>query len=273
MNKDQQIIDEFGQEWSRFSYDKFDDDALEKNFQQYFSIFPWESLPAQSEGFDMGCGSGRWAKFVAPIVGRLNCVEPSQAIEVARKNLKKYKNVYFFKETSDICSISPKSQDFGYCLGVLHHIPDTQAALADCAKLLKPGAPFLLYIYYNFDNKPWWYKSIWKASDYIRYCICRLPARIKKTVCEIVAAMVYLPLARASFLLNKMGVNTSNLPLSDYKEKPFYQMRNDALDRFGTRLEKRFSKAEITKFLKEAGLERIKFSDSPPYWCAVAFKT
>ena len=82
-----------------------------------------------------------------------------------------------------------------------------------------------------------------------------------------------LPLARASLLLHKIGVNTINIPLSDYKDKSFYQIRNDALDRFGTRLEQRFSKEEITKLLEVTGFERIKFSNSPPYWCAVAFKT
>lgn len=273
MNKDQKVIDEFGQEWSRFSYEQFNIDTLEKNFQQYFDIFPWRVLAAQSEGFDMGSGSGRWARFVAPKVGRLNCVEPSQAIEVARQALRHNENVYFYNETSDTCSIAHKSQDFGYCLGVLHHIPDTRAALADCAKLLKPGAPFLLYLYYNFDNKPCWYQSVWKVSDYIRSVICRLPARFKKAICEIIAVSVYLPLARASLLLHKIGVNTINIPLSDYKDKSFYQIRNDALDRFGTRLEQRFSKEEITKLLELTGFERIQFSDSPPYWCAVAFKT
>ncbi len=35
----------------------------------------------------MGCGSGRWARWVAPKVGRLHCIDPSIAIDVARKNL------------------------------------------------------------------------------------------------------------------------------------------------------------------------------------------
>jgi len=56
-------------------------------FKQYFAIFPWYILPASAEGFDMGCGSGRWAKFVAPKVFRLNCIDPSKAIHVAKKCL------------------------------------------------------------------------------------------------------------------------------------------------------------------------------------------
>ena len=33
----------------------------------------------------MGCGSGRWAQFVAPRVKKLFCIDPSEAINVAKK--------------------------------------------------------------------------------------------------------------------------------------------------------------------------------------------
>ena len=46
------------------------------------------------------------------------------------------------------------TMDFGYSIGVLHHIPNTQLALNDCSRKLKSGAPFLVYIYYAFDNQP-----------------------------------------------------------------------------------------------------------------------
>ena len=42
-------------------------------------------------------------------------------------------------------------------------------------------------------------------------------------------------------------------------------MRTDVRDRFGTPLEKRFSKKQITKMLKKSGLENIKFSDNEPF--------
>jgi hypothetical protein len=48
---------------------------------------------------------------------------------------------------------------------------------------------------------------------------------------------------------------------------------NDALDRFVTQLEQRFTKLQITKMMQDAGLENIQFSDAMPYWCAVGFKS
>ena len=272
MNKDKEIIKDFGDEWKEYDYTAFNTKKLTENFEQYFCIFPWEKLPKHSVGFDMGCGSGRWAKLVAPKVGFLNCVEPSGAIEVAKKNLEEFKNIAFYKQTTETCTIEPLSQDFGYCLGVLHHITDTENALLDCAKLLKSKAPILLYLYYNFENRPLWFKVIWECSDLFRRLISILPFKIKKFICEIIAVSVYWPLARLARFAEKLGINYAQIPLADYRQKPLYQMRNDSLDRFGTKLEKRFSKRQIKDMLNSAGFVNIRFSDQTPYWCCVAFK-
>ena len=61
----------------------------------------------------------------------------------------------------------------------------------------------------------------------------------------------------------------SNIPLSTYRHLSFYSMRTDALDRFGTRLEQRFTKEQVQKMMETAGLEDIIFSHEEPYWCAV----
>ena len=130
------------------------DDEVMKVFNEYFAVFPWSMLPENAEGFDVGCGSGRWARCVAPKVGRLHCVDPSNAIEVAKVNLSRKDNVGFHRSSVDGESLPPSSQDFEYSSGVLHHVPHTAAAIRSCVDMLKPGAPLLLYLYYSFDNRP-----------------------------------------------------------------------------------------------------------------------
>src|SRR5690606_41790929 len=61
----------------------------------YFSIFPWSQLPSNAVGFDLGCGSGRWAKLVAPKVGTLHLIDPSSALTVAKRNLLQMNNCVF----------------------------------------------------------------------------------------------------------------------------------------------------------------------------------
>ncbi len=162
--------------------------------------------------------------------------------------------------------------DFGYSLGVLHHIPGTFQGLRSCVEKLKPGAPFLAYLYYAFDNKPVWFKWVWKITDMLRSGISRLPFTFKLFVSQLIALFVYYPLARSSLLLAKKGFNVDNLPLSQYRNMSFYTMRTDALDRFGTRLEKRFTKNQIVEMFERAGLDHVVISDEMPYWCAIGYK-
>jgi len=61
-------------------------------------------------------------------------------------------------------------------------------------------------------------------------------------------------------------------PLAYYRDKSFYTMRTDALDRFGTRLEQRFTRDQISGFLSAAGFCQVEFSRHVPYWVAVARK-
>jgi ubiquinone/menaquinone biosynthesis C-methylase UbiE len=271
-NVDWEVVKDFGVEWEEFQFSEHNNKVLHKAWEQYFNIFPWDAISKNSNGFDMGCGSGRWAQFVAPKVGKLSCIDPSSAIEVAKKNLSTFENVQYFNETSNSCSLDDNSQDFGYCLGVLHHIPNTQDGIYDCAKKLKSGAPFLLYLYYNLEDKPLLFKFIWRLADIIRKAICNLPTKLKKVVCNIIAVTVYFPLAKLSKLLEKIGLSVNMIPLSDYRDKSFYIMKNDALDRFGTKLEQRFSRAQITNMLENAGFERIIFSEHTPFWTCISYK-
>ena len=270
-NIDSKTVSGFGDEWSRFDQTGMSDEDAERLFEGYFSVFPWSVLPKNAMGFDLGCGSGRWAKFVAPRVGKLHCIDPSVAIEVARKNLRALANCEFHQAGVDDLPISDHSMDFGYSLGVLHHIPDTRAGLAVCVTKLKPGAPFLLYLYYAFDNRPVWFRALWRVSDLTRTVVSRMPHGMRYATSQVFAALIYWPLARAAKLFEALGFSVSNLPLSAYRDCGFYVMRTDALDRFGTRLEQRFTKADIKLMMESAGLENIKFRDDTPFWCAVGY--
>ena len=272
-NIDKQVVDDFGEEWSKFTQSSISEEDLKSSWDQYFSIFPFDELGSSAEGFDMGCGSGRWAKFVAEKVHSLNCIDPREkALEVAQKNLSNFSNISFFNASVSDETLKSNSQDFGYCLGVLHHIPDTYEGVKACAKLLKKDAPFLLYLYYNFENRPFLFKTIWKMSDIFRRFCSSMPTKIKIFLTTMIACLIYLPLARIALISEKIGINVNNFPLNDYRLKDFYFMKTDALDRFGTRLEKRFSKDEITKMLKDAGFKDIIFSNKMPMWVCISRK-
>jgi len=266
------VITDFGQEWMRFDQAALTQAEREAIFSMYFSIFPWDALPKGAIGFDVGCGSGRWAALVAPRVGHLYCIDPSNAIEVASRTLQLEPNCTVLRATVEELPFRNGSMDFGYSIGVLHHVRDPREALRAAVVKLKSGAPFLMYVYYALENRPVWFRFMWWLTDGMRRWISRWPSAYKHVFADSVAFLVYLPLARMAWLMERLGLQSKHLPLNAYSERSFYVMRTDALDRFGTKVEKRFTQAEIRAIMQDAGLERIVFRSEQPYWCAVGFK-
>lgn len=273
INADKKVVLDFGAEWARFDQSELTPEQGLSMFDDYFRVFPWHQLPDDAIGMDVGCGSGRWALFIAPKVGKLFCIDASSvALDVARHNLRDYSNIEFHLASVESLPVPDGSMDFAYSLGVLHHVPETAAAVKSVARILKPGAPVLLYLYYAFDNRPFWFKMLWQVSDMFRRMISGLPTGGKHLVCEIIAGCVYWPVARLGYHLNKFKKMPASWPLAYYRDKSFYSMRTDALDRFGTRLEKRFTQEQIRAYMLAAGLTGIVFSDQAPFWCVVGYK-
>ncbi len=274
-NADKPTVEGFGREWSTFtqSDEQFSAEERQRIFDGYFSIFPWQTLPPHAAGADIGCGSGRWAKLVAPKVGTLHAVDASaDVLAVARQNLGVLPNVRFHHASVAVLPFADGELDFAYSLGVLHHVPDTAGAIRDVAAKLKTSAPFLIYLYYAFDNRSALFRAVWMASNLVRIVLSRLPYALQIAATTLIAATVYWPLARAAGLLERLGLMPRSWPLAFYRRHSFYVMRTDAFDRFCTRLEQRFTRVQISEMLHAAGFVDIRFSDAEPYWVAIATK-
>jgi SAM-dependent methyltransferase len=272
-NADASTVAGFGDEWSRFDQSALSAEEHAELFDKYFHLVQWDALPPGAQGFDLGCGSGRWARGVAPRIGTLHLIDASaDALAVARRNLSAQGNCEFHHASVDAMPIPEGSMDFGYSLGVLHHVPDTAAGLRACVSRLKIGAPFVLYLYYAFDNRPAWFRAVWRVSDAMRQGISRMPMPVRYAMSQAIAAAVYWPLARTAAVLERTGADVAAFPLSFYRDRSFYTMRTDALDRFGTRLEQRFTRAGMQTMMERAGLDRIRFSDRAPFWVAIGHR-
>jgi SAM-dependent methyltransferase len=270
-NLDQQVIDSFGHEWAAFDYAESEtDDALDSQFSAYCTQLDLTQFNSKSSvAADFGAGSGRWASRLLPHFSLVYALEPSDgANKVLKNKFSKESRMTILQETVGANSIPAGSLDLAMSLGVLHHIPDTGLAIKDVASKIKSGGAFLCYLYYKLENKPLYYRGLFWASNSLRWVISRLPYALRKLIARVIAALIYLPLARTAKLLSSAGKNVSNFPLHHYANMPFVMLQNDALDRFGTRLEQRFSKKEITEMLGNADfdLSTLKFSDGEPFW-------
>jgi SAM-dependent methyltransferase len=265
---DTNTVDGFGFEWSVYDQEDRDPESIQRSFDRYFVQFPWSELPDGALGLDVGCGSGRWSERVAARGHRTIGLDAApEALAVAARRLAPGTLV---NGSAVELPMRADSVDFAFSLGVLHHLPDTDGALREIRRVLRPGAPFLVYLYYAFDNRPTWFRLLWKLSDSLRQIIARLPHGPRLAVTKAIAALVYWPLARGARLLARTGRSVGRIPLSAYRNQPFYVMQTDALDRFGTRLEKRYTRAEIEAMLTDAGFQDVQFNEDWPFWCARA---
>ena len=137
-NRDDAVVKGFGQEWNVFDHSDARTEGLERSFAAYFAIFPWAKLPPLAKGFDLGCGSGRWARLVAPKVGELHCIDAShEALAVARNNLQGTPQASFHLASVEAIPLPDNLMDFGYSLGMLNHVPETAAGLAAYVRKLR----------------------------------------------------------------------------------------------------------------------------------------
>ncbi len=270
-NIDLEVVDHFGKEWSKFNYlDNVASDSLDQQFSAYMAPLDLTQFnPNASIAADFGAGSGRWAARLKPYFRQIYALEPSEgAFEILTAKFREDSSVCLLHESIDRNSIPPNSLDLAMSLGVLHHIPDTKEAMVDISKKIKPGGTFLCYLYYKIEDKPWQYRAIFLFVDSVRNIICRLPHKLRMVLAKLIATLIYLPFARYSrYRINK-GRNVSNIPLHHYADMPFVMLENDALDRFGTRLEQRFNKSEISEMLSAANfdLSTLTFSELEPFW-------
>jgi SAM-dependent methyltransferase len=272
-NIDTETVESFGEEWKSFHNFQPRDMHLAGN--SYFDIVTDEMLGPQTMAADFGCGSGRWTKYIAGRVGAIAAIDPSDAVFAADHVLAETPNAELFKASISNLPFRDGYFDFAFSLGVLHHIPDTKQALKDCVKKLKPGGHFLVYLYYNFEQKGWLFKFLFWISNLIRRLVCKMPARLKRFTCDVLAVICYMPFVLLCRFFRFLGASKkfrSKLPLFGYESTSFYIIRNDSLDRFGTPLEQRFSRKQITEMMTEAGLENIIFGDEIPFWHAVGRK-
>ncbi len=272
-NIDSKSVKSFGEEWGKF--DKFSDHEITQIGRDYFDIVDKTHLDkSTTNALDVGCGSGRWSKYIADKVKFIEAVDPSSAVLVASKMLKDNDNIRVTQASANNLPFPDNSFDFVFSLGVLHHIPDTRLALRSCISKLKSGGYLLIYLYYNLDNRNFVYKSIFYLSAAIRWFISKFSRTSKKVICDIIGYTVYLPISRLAGLAKKIGLpQWKSIPLSYYHDKSLTILRNDALDRFGTPLEQRFSRITIKQMLESEGMTNIVFSEKAPYWHVLSQKS
>jgi ubiquinone/menaquinone biosynthesis C-methylase UbiE/DNA-binding transcriptional ArsR family regulator len=130
--KSQEFFASSAGQWDRLRDELFGD-------RFHLAAFAAFAKPDWTVG-DLGCGTGRASEALAPFVGRVIAVDASAAmLQAARKRLQEFDNVELRRGDLEALPIDDAQLDAATLMLVLHHVTEPARALAEVARVLKPG--------------------------------------------------------------------------------------------------------------------------------------
>jgi SAM-dependent methyltransferase len=236
----------------------------EREFHGYFDLVELQSLDG-ARVCDLGCGMGRWSRMLAERanIREVVLIDFSEAIFIARRLFAGDNRALFFM--GDLLRLPFRNQfaDFAMSLGVLHHLP------IDClqaARRLKTVAPRLLvYLYYAFDNKPFYWRLLWNLCTPLRRLLCRVQSHSFRVAFSWFGVVVfYLPFIMFGYLLRPLGLSKYVPLFEEHHWAGLGGMRHSVYDRFFTTIEQRVSRKQISS-LRDT-YRHVTIADGQSYW-------
>jgi SAM-dependent methyltransferase len=180
---DDRHLASFGRQWNKYEVAH---DAEDRATFSAKTGMPLDKLHGLRV-LDAGCGGGRYCKVVAEagaatIIG----ADHSSAVEKAADLCAHLPAVKLLQADLKHLPLEPKSFDFVFSIGVMHHDANTLAVFDAVAKFVKPGGRYSVWLY---RRNQWWQEWInsglrnrttkWKPERLERWC--RFGARLGGT--------------------------------------------------------------------------------------------
>ena len=122
---------------------------------------------------DLGCGTGQMTAALAPFVKRVVAVDASAAmLQAAKKRLHGVDNIELRRGEMEALPIDDARLDAATMALVLHHLPEPEVAMAEVARVLKPGGRALILDMQPHDRESYRHQMghVWLgfSDDHVR---------------------------------------------------------------------------------------------------------
>src|SRR5262249_22926706 len=138
---------------------------------------------------DAGCGMGKFSIAAAEAGARtVIAVDLSEAVDVAHAYLQRIPAAHVVQASIYALPFRPRSFDFVFSIGVLHHLPDPEQGFRQLVPLVRAGGRALAWVYALEGNEFFvrWLDP-WRARVF-----SRLPSVVNRAVATILAAPLWL---------------------------------------------------------------------------------
>jgi SAM-dependent methyltransferase len=157
--------------------------------------------------------------------------------------------------------------DGAYSYGVVHHTVDPEGAVREIARVLKPGATLLLYVYEDFSARSIGARVMLSATNSVRGAVAAMsPAGIRR-FCTLIAPLVYATCTWPS----RHFAFARQFPYPATQNPTLRSLVPDLYDRFAAPIEKRYSEAGARRLAEQAGC-RVRRSAFLRGWAVWAEK-
>jgi SAM-dependent methyltransferase len=240
----------FGFEWRRYKktqLDRLGSRESERTFFEKTGLRP-EDLRGKRV-LDVGVGTGRFADVARRAGAEVWGVDLSLAVETARRNLPA--DCFVAQANLFALPFERASFDLVYSIGVLHHTPDTRAAVRAIAPYVKPGGTLALWVYI---------KDIWTHySDIYRRYTPDMPQSLLHFLSNL--SIPYYHFLEAVRLVPWVGELARDRLLwylfMPMHRDPFWRVL-DTYDWYSPRYQWKHTPDEVGGWLRELGFEAIE---------------
>jgi SAM-dependent methyltransferase len=186
------IVD-FGDQWTRYTDNEGFYGAVDLLADMLGPLLPLTAFTGKRVA-EIGSGTGRIVHMLlAAGAARVLAVEPSQAVEVLRRNVQSESHRVDVLHARGNQLPSGLDLDIVVSIGVLHHIPDPVPVLASAYNALRPGGYMIIWLYGQEGNR-----MVVAMIKAMRSITTRLPHWILASLasaCNVVLD-VYMPVCR-----------------------------------------------------------------------------